>query len=240
MLTERQIQLLQAIINDYILTAEPVGSVEIVEKHNFKCSPATVRNEMAKLIDLGFLEMLHTSSGRVPTKSAYRLYLEELMEETDLPVLQEVAMKQRLWGNRFAFEKLLREATLSLADNTKLLAIATTNDGYIANAGAVNALDHREFWNIDVAKAALVLLDNYELLDKVFQSAPFGQDVRCVIQEEFGLENLDKCALVFSPYTAGKNSGHVAVLGPSRMDYSKVIPVVRYTKQLIEELGGSW
>lgn len=240
MLSERQIQLLQAIINEYIDNAEPVGSVEIVKKHNFRCSPATVRNEMAKLIDLGFLEMLHTSSGRIPTKMAYRLYLEELMEESELPVLQEVAMKQRLWGNRFQIEKLLREITLSLAENTKLLSIAATNDGFITSAGAVNVLDNREFWDIDVAKSALLLLDNYELLDKVFQAAPFGEDVRCIIEEEIGLDKLNKCTIVFAPFDTGKLSGRIAVLGPSRMNYSKVIPTLRYAKNLLEELGGAW
>ncbi len=240
MLTDRQIQLLQAIIGDYIESAEPVGSIEVVKKHNLHCSAATIRNEMAKLIDLGFLEMLHTSSGRVPTKMAYRLFLEELMTEDQLPVLQEVAMKQRLWGNRFEFEKLLREAVLALAENTKLLSIATTNDGYITYAGAVNVLDNKEFWNIEVAKSALLLLDNYELLEKLFQASPFGGDIRCVIEDEMGYENLNKCALVFSPYSIGKTSGYVAVLGPSRINYPKVIPVIRYTKKLLEELGGSW
>jgi len=240
MLSERQIQLLQAIINDYIENAEPVGSVEIVKKHNFRCSPATVRNEMAKLIDLGFLEMLHTSSGRIPTKLAYRLYLESLMEENELPVLQEVAMKQRLWSSRFEIEKLLRETVLSLAENTKMLSIATTTDGFVTHAGAVNVLDNKEFWDIDVAKSALLLLDNYELLEKVFKSAPFGEDVRCVIEEEIGMDKLNKCSVAFSPFNVGKVNGNIAVLGPSRMNYSKIIPTLRYAKNLLEELGGSW
>lgn len=240
MLTERQIQLLQAIINDYIENAEPVGSVEIVKKYNIRCSAATVRNEMAKLIELGFLEMLHTSSGRIPTKMAYRLYLEELMEERELPVLQEVALKQRLWTNRFEPEKLMREAVLSLSDSTKLLALATTNDNFMVHAGAVNVLENKEFWDIDVAKAALSLLDNYEVLQKIFENAPYGGDVRCLIEEELGLEKLDKCALVFAPYSIGRTTGNIAVLGPSRMNYSATIPTIRYTKKLLEELGGSW
>ena len=240
MLSDRQIQLLQAIISEYILTAEPVGSIDIVEKYNIKCSPATVRNEMARLIDEGFLEMLHTSSGRVPTKMAYRLYLDQLMHETDLPVLQEVAMKQRLWSNRFEFERLLREAVLSLADATRYLVFATTSESYIVHAGAANALDNKEFWDIDVAKAALMLMDNYEILEKVLQNSPFGGDIKCVIGEEIGLDKLKNCAVVFSNYNTGKKNGYVGVLGPSRMNYAAVIPAVRYTKGLVEELGGSW
>lgn len=240
MLSDRQIQLLQAIISEYIKTAEPVGSVELVDKYNLKFSAATVRNEMAKLIEDGFLQMLHTSSGRVPTRMAYRLYLDQIMHEEEMPVLQEVAMKQRLWSNRFEFEKLLRESVLSLAETSKLLAIATTTDGYIVHAGAVNVLDSKEFWDIDVAKAALSLLDRYDLLEKVFQNAPYGNDVRCVIEEEMGMEKLANCALIFSPYAVGKRSGFIALLGPSRINYAGVIPLVRYTKQLVEELGNSW
>lgn len=240
MLSDRQIQLLQAIISEYIQSAEPVGSIEIVSKYNLRCSAATIRNEMAKLIDLGFLEMLHTSSGRVPTRQAYRLYLDQIMEENEVPVLQEVALKQRLWTNRFQFEKLLHEAALALAEQTKLLSIITTNEGHVTHAGAVNVLDHKEFWDIDVAKAALSLLDNYELLDKVFQNAPVGSEVRCLIEEEIGLDKLDQCTVIFAPYNTGKRSGNIAVLGPSRLDYSTAIPVLRYIKNLIEELGGSW
>lgn len=241
MLTERQVRLIQAIIDEYIENAEPVGSVELVKKHNLKCSAATIRNEMAKLIDLGFLEMLHTSSGRVPTKSAYRLYIDELMEESELPVLQEVAMKQRLWSNRFEFEKLLREAVLSLADTTKYLSIATTKDGFVTHAGAVNVLDNKEFWDIDVAKAALSLLDNYELLEKILDSNSFiDNDIRCVLEEEIGMEKLNKCAIVFTPYKTGQNSGYLIVLGPARLNYPGVIPTLRYTKKLLEELSGSW
>lgn len=240
MLTERQIQLLNAVIKEYINSSEPVGSVEIVKKYKLGCSAATIRNEMARLIELGFLDMLHTSSGRVPTKQAYKFYLDEILEEQELPVLQEVAMKQRLWPNRFHFEKLLREASISLSDITKYLAIATINDGFVTHAGAVNVLDNKEFWEIDVAKAALLLLDDYTLLERIFNSSPEGGEVQIAIEDELGVEDLSKCTVVFTPYSTGNRRGNIAVLGPSRMNYDKVIPSVKYTKRLIEELGESW
>lgn len=241
MLSERQIQLLEAIINEYINTAEPVGSVEVVKKYNIKCSAATVRNEMAKLLDQGFLQMLHTSSGRVPTKMAYRYYLDQLLDEDELPVLQEVALKQRLWSNRFHFEKLLREVTISLAENTGNLAIATSGDGYMTSAGAVNVLENKEFWEIDVAKTALSLLDDYELISKVFENSALHQaEIKFAIEDEIGIENLNKCAIIFTPYQTGNKKGYIAILGPSRLNYSGIIPILRYTKNLIEELGGSW
>lgn len=240
MLTERQVELLQAIINDYINTAEPVGSVEIVKNHNLRCSAATIRNEMAKLIDLGFLEMLHTSSGRVPTKMAYKLYIEQMMEEQELPVLQEVALKQRLWSNRFELEKLLRETTLALAEATDCLSLALTDDGYVTYAGAVNVLEHKEYWDIDIAKSTLRILDDYETLNRIFQSVMPGQETYTLIGDEIPVENLDKSTIIFTPFRIGEKTGNIAILGPSRLNYSKTIPVVKYTRKLLEELGGSW
>ena len=240
MLTERQVELLQAIINDYINTAEPVGSVEIVKNHNLRCSAATIRNEMAKLIDLGFLEMLHTSSGRIPTKMAYKLYIEQMMEEQELPVLQEVALKQRLWSNRFELEKLLRETTLALAEATNCLSLALTDDGYVTYAGAVNVLEHKEYWDIDIAKSTLRILDDYETLNRIFQSVMPGQETYTLIGDEIPVENLDKSTIIFTPFRIGEKTGNIAILGPSRLNYSKAIPVVKYTRKLLEELGGSW
>lgn len=240
MLTERQVELLQAIINDYINTAEPVGSVEIVKNHNLRCSAATIRNEMAKLIDLGFLEMLHTSSGRVPTKMAYKLYIEQMMEEQELPVLQEVALKQRLWSNRFELEKLLRETTLALAEATDCLSIAVTDNGYVTYAGAVNVLEHKEYWDIDIAKSTLKILDDYETLNRIFQSVMPGQETYTLIGDEIPVENLEKSTIIFTPFRIGEKTGNIAILGPSRLNYSKAIPIVKYTKNLLEELGGSW
>jgi heat-inducible transcriptional repressor len=241
MLTERQIGLLQAIIDRYIQTSEPVGSVEIVKHYNLNCSAATIRNEMAKLIEQGFLEMLHTSSGRVPTKMAYRLYISDLMSEEELPVLQEVAMKQRLWPNRFAFEKLLREAVLTLSENTHLLAIATTEEGYVTHAGSVYVLDHKEFWDIDAAKTLLLLTDSYDILNRLFHELPNPTNsVQCILEEEIGIENLSKTAIVYAPYNNSNKSGYISLVGPSRIDYATVIPAVRYTRQLLEELGDNW
>lgn len=186
--------------------------------------------------------MRHTSSGRIPTKRAYKLFLDEIMEEEELDVLHEVAFKQRLWSNRYEFEKLLRQAVLSLSDLTKELAVATTEDGHAIHAGSVNLLDEKEFWDIEVAKAALHLLDRHELLNKLFSQVVTTDDcdVSYLIGDELQNEYLSECGVVVTPYQVGKRSGYIAVFGPARMHYQKIIPAVRYTKSLVEELGGSW
>ena len=240
MLTERQIQLLNTIINEYVESSEPVGSQILVQKYKLRYSPATVRNEMAKLIEEGFLEMIHTSSGRVPTSMAYRIFLTDLMEEEDMPVLQEVAMKQKLWPARFEFEKMLRQTAVALSDVTKEMAFLTSKDGFLSSAGSVNLLDHREFWDIETAKEALNLSDRYELVEQALSKSRESGDVKCMIGDEIGINKLQNCGIVFSEYDTGKKSGYVAVMGPSRMKYQRIIPAVRNAKNLIEELAGSW
>lgn len=79
MLNERKRRILQAIINDYISTAEPIGSRTIARKYDLGVSPATIRNEMADLELLGYIEQLHTSSGRIPSSKGYRLYVDDLL-----------------------------------------------------------------------------------------------------------------------------------------------------------------
>lgn len=239
-LTARQIKLLEAIIREYSESSEPVGSKTVVRKYALKVSPATIRNEMAALLEDGFLEMMHTSSGRVPTSRAFRFFVEELMEEEELPVLQEVAVKQRLWPQRFEFEKLLRNAVLSLAETTKNLAIAITEDGFVTNAGAVYVLDNPEFWDIEVAKTTLGLVDNFDDLAEIFKSVARDDDVNVAVGDEIDYPNMEQSALVFSPFKSANKVGYISVLGPSRMKYSFVVPSVRYTKNLLEELCTNW
>ena len=85
-LSERQKNLLRIIIDEYIESADPVGSEAIVEKHSLGVSPATVRNEMVALTRDGFLKQLHTSAGRVPTSTGLKFYIKELMKEQDVSV----------------------------------------------------------------------------------------------------------------------------------------------------------
>src|SRR5690554_6516245 len=109
-LSERRRQLLKAIIDEYIESAEPVGSEFIVEKYSLGVSPATVRNEMVALTQSGYLKQPHTSAGRIPTSLGLKTYINELMKEADLPVKDEVTIKESLWEQRFQFHKLLRQA----------------------------------------------------------------------------------------------------------------------------------
>src|SRR5690606_34584555 len=83
-LGDRKKAILESIVKDYVQTAEPVGSRAIVKKHGLKVSAATVRNEMADLEEMGYLEQPYTSAGRIPSQMGYRYFVDSLMEKENL------------------------------------------------------------------------------------------------------------------------------------------------------------
>ncbi len=122
-LTERKLKILQAIIADFVRTAEPVGSRTISKNYELG-SPATIRNEMSDLEELGYLTHPHTSSGRVPSEKAYRLYVNEMMGKTELTQEQKNAIARDLYSNVAELENLIERAAHILSEITNLTAFA--------------------------------------------------------------------------------------------------------------------
>ncbi|WP_425544639.1 heat-inducible transcriptional repressor HrcA [Clostridium malenominatum] len=121
---ERKIRILQAIINDYIDTAEPVGSRTIAKKYDLGVSSATIRNEMADLEEMGYLEQLHSSSGRKPSDKGYRLYVDKLMRVQSLSQLEVNAIKAHMISSAiYEMDRIIKEATTILAELTGLTSI---------------------------------------------------------------------------------------------------------------------
>ena len=125
-LTERKLKILQAIISDYVKTAEPVGSRTLSKKYDLGISPATIRNEMADLEEMGYLTHPHTSAGRVPSDMAYRLYVNALMEKKELSREEKNIISQRLKSNLHEFEKTIEHAASVLSEITNLTSFALT------------------------------------------------------------------------------------------------------------------
>lgn len=235
-LTDRQRALLKAIVEEYIETAEPVGSEVIEKKAGLGISPATIRIEMSKLIDAGFLKQPHTSAGRVPTSIGMRFYINELMKEKQLPVAAEVSIKEKLWHERFAYERMLREAVKALAFRCSMLGMAIDEHNQVYYAGAANILDLPEFYDIDVTRTVLSLFDEYPMLQEIIGRAQGTDPVHILFGDELGYDNLRPTGFVFTKYDAGNNrSGVVGVIGPSRMNFSLVLPYVRYVRDLIAQ-----
>ena len=236
-LTERQTKILKSIIEEYIESAEPVGSETLEKKCELGVSPATIRNEMAALTKAGFLKQFHTSAGRVPTKEAFKFYASQLVEEKQLSVADEVAAKEKVWDARFDFDHLMKEAVKALAEKTQSLAVATTDDGDIYHAGYAHILEAPEFYDIDITRTVLSLLDENDAIKNLFKKAFGDGPIHLLLGDELGYDFLDPCGMIFTQFQAGsKKGGCLGVIGPSRFNYALVIPTVRYFGGLIEEL----
>lgn len=240
-LTERQIKVLKAIVEEFIETADPVGSETLERKYNLGVSPATIRNEMVKLTETGFLKQVHTSSGRAPTAMGLKYYVENLMKPENLSLTEEVAVKERVWDYRQEFERLLREATRELAKRTKLLSLATTDQGEIYTSGMGNILEAPEFYDIDLAKTILSYLDQFDFWQSLLEKAWESDDpIHMLLGNELGLDVFEPCGFIYAQYKSGPRSGAIGVIGPSRLKYSRIIPMVRYFGSLIGEVGKNW
>ncbi len=125
-LTERKLKILQAIIDDFVFSAEPIGSRTLSKKYDLGISPATIRNEMADLEELGYLTHPHTSAGRVPSDKAYRMYVDNMMERRPVPEAQQAAIRNRLNDNIYELNKTIERAAELLSEITNLTAFALT------------------------------------------------------------------------------------------------------------------
>lgn len=241
-LSTRQSQVLKAIIEEYMETAEAVGSETLEKKYNLGVSPATIRNEMAELTEKGFLKQPHTSAGRTPTPIAMRFYVEHLMQEKKLSLTDEVKTKEELWDARGHQEKLLHETALALASRTKTLAIVSTDQGDVYFAGAANILQMPEFYDIDVAHTVLSLLDQQTKLKQLFFGPGLSPtDVHIIFGEDLDWPYFDAVGMAFTHFPLGHNHvGSLSVVGTSRLNFPYVIPTLRYFATVLSQVTANW
>ncbi len=124
MLNERKLKILQAIIQDYIETAEPVGSRTLSKKYDLGVSPATIRNEMADLEELGYIIQPYTSAGRIPSDKGYRLYVDQFMSLKKKKTIKQNNLELDLLKKIGEIEQILRYSSKILSQLTNYTSIA--------------------------------------------------------------------------------------------------------------------
>jgi heat-inducible transcriptional repressor len=331
MLTERRSALLSLIVEEYVNTALPVGSKYIVSKHDMAVSPATVRLEMARLEDDGYISQPHTSAGRVPSDKGYRYYVESLMAEEAIPWEEQETIRHQFHQAERAMEQWFQLAAAVLAHSVSNFAVVTSprssetrlrhlqlvplqdlsallvvvlnearirqqvlafrepidEETLVSTSNRINnrlaGMSRDELAQLPepaLEVESLVLRSVMELMDQesfalgevfrdgvreVLSQPEFSRSERMLdiidileqrtlptaipirqlsqdgISVVIGSENshdaLQECSLVLARYgTQGGPTGVVAVLGPTRMRYSRTIPTVRYLSTLLGDL----
>ncbi len=123
-LTERELRVLEAVVQNYVETAEPVGSRSLARRVGLGVSAATIRNAMSDLEQKGYLSHPHTSAGRVPTDRAYRLYVDSLMQQSDVTAVERAEIRRLMAGEDSALSAILRRAAEVLSVLTQELGVA--------------------------------------------------------------------------------------------------------------------
>ena len=330
---ERKKKILQAVIDEYVNTAEPVSSSALVEKYNLKYSSATVRNELADLEKNGYLDKTHTSSGRIPSEKGYRFYVDELVKEDDISLEEMKYIQSKLDSKVNEIEELAKIATTTLSEITHyttvaigprteqqlieeikfvllgsrmLMVVIVTDSGLVKETiikydeditqsqvetlnnlfntklkgkplskidkpmeeyilseitysvnvikpiieqinhiveeankiyleGTKRSFDLPEFKSLELAKNFVNVLDEKELMLDILDSG-VAKDINVYIGDENDKEELKDFSIVTFKHKVGdKDLGTIGIIGPKRMDYSKVISVMKYISKKINE-----
>jgi heat-inducible transcriptional repressor len=330
---ERKRKILRAIVDEYIETAQPVSSNIIVQKYEPNISSATVRNDMAELEKIGYLEKTHTSSGRVPSAKGYRMYVDELLKYDDISLEEIKYIGEKLETKVDQLEDLTKITSSTISEITHyttvsvgpqsakqiieeikfvmlgtrmLMAIIVTDIGmiketiikfdedinqeqvdiimklfnqklkgepiekidkpleeYIFNEihqdiniikkiieeikkmiqndkniyleGRSKNFELPEFNNIEIAKKFANILDEKELMLDILNNDE-NSDIQIYIGDENKNEELKDLSIVTFKHSVGnKDLGTIGIIGPKRMNYSKVISVMKYINKILNE-----
>ena len=333
MLDDRKKKVLQAIVEEYINTAEPVSSNALTTNHGLDYSSATIRNEMADLEKAGYLDKTHTSSGRIPSEKGYRYYVDELLKEDDISLeeikyisdkletkVNEIEDLTKIAANTIsevthyttvsigpkANSQIIEEIKFVLLGSRMMMAVILTDSGLVKETiikfdedvtekqietinymfnkklkgqpietidrpledylydemtysvnvikpiieqikkvleeeniyfeGANKSFELPEFNSLEVAKNFINVLDTKGLVSDMLDSG-FADDIHVYIGEENQKEELkDFSVVTFKHKVNGKDLGTIGIIGPKRMDYSKVISVMKYINKKLKEM----
>ena len=165
-LSDRKRKILQLVVDDYITTAQPVSSKSITEKYLTNLSSATVRSELAGLEEMGFLTQLHTSSGRIPSNEAYKLYVSELMTKKKLSAKELNYIKNIFLEKADNIENVFKSAVKVMSELTNYTSLA------VSSKEDTDKLREIKFFRFKPETALVLIVTDYKLLKDNYISIP--------------------------------------------------------------------
>lgn len=229
-LSDRHQDILRATIQHYIATAEPVGSKTLAEEYNFSVSSATIRNALGRLEKAGLLYQPHTSSGRVPSDSGYRIYVDQLItpDEKISKTVEKYLSTQLNWEN-WTFEALLQRSTQILANLSGYIALIT-----LPQTGA-NRLRHLQLVSVSSKQLMLIIVTDSYQTQSILIDNPLS-----VAEEPENKEGIEEELQILSNFLNSKLKGlslaELAILDWSELD-QEFTQYTNFLKKLLRELA---
>lgn len=238
-ITKRQEEILRAVIKEFMDSADEVGSLSLLEKYDLGVSSATIRNEMAKLMDLGLLEKTHISSGRYPTDQALRLYVRDVLGSCSLNPLISVEIRQGIFRERFSRGAVLNSILKIVSEETEAVSFIMI-DSMSRYWGISQLFKYEELRDWEKLQRIVNILEDVSFLDTMMEKYS-SSGVSLVIGEESGIKDLEECSIAFTrlPFW-DTDSAHIGVIGSKRMDYAKVVPALREVQSSMRNAMRGW
>ena len=239
-LSLRQNNILRGVIETHIETTQPVGSRFIAEKYAPSFSSATIRNEMGALEEMGYLTHPHTSSGRLPTDHGYRYYLDHTsfketsggdsftrLTEELVPAAGEERLEEFLDHVSRLLSSLSQEIGLTLMPAAGMPVFESSGRAKLSLQGLPHMLEKPEFQDVRKVRNLFGVLEEKVALIRWVLTHADTESVSVSVGREHAHDALEDCAIVMARYGVGaERQGVIAILGPKRMAYRGIIPLV--------------
>jgi heat-inducible transcriptional repressor len=230
MITERQNQILNCLIKEYIKTAEPVGSDFLSKKYNFNLCPSALRIEFQNLVKNGYLEQPHTSAGRIPTDKAYRYFVNNILEKENKEREKIEVIEKHI--DEFEIASRL---TKYLAESASIFStLHFLNKQLYWQAGWEEISKEPEFNNQIFLSGFVNFLDDIE--EKI-KKLELNSQINVFIGKEIPFPKTDKLSLICSKCNFKKsNDALIILIGPKRMNYDKNIHLMNSLNTFLEKI----
>jgi heat-inducible transcriptional repressor len=233
---KRKNEILAATVDFYIQNATAVSSQMLSD--SFSYSSATIRNVLSELEEDGLLTHTHTSSGRIPTDKGYRFYVDNLLLEIELLEEEKKKVIQEYKNTRKELDILLEKTVDLLSSLSRCTGIVSFYDWQdrMLYKGMSLILEQPEFRDLNKIKSLMNLLEQKERLLEVINQK-IDEKIKIYIGRELPFEDIEDYTLILSNYHINnKPQGRIAVLGPTRLDYAKIIPAVEFISNMLSDI----
>ena len=243
MLSDRRQIILRALIEEYIHHAAPVGSKTIVDNYDVDVSSATVRNDLNFLEECGYIVQPHTSAGRIPTEAGYREFVDFLFdnefEDEDDDEFEPYMSEIRRSADEI--DEMLEGISKRLAGITHNLSVISSSrekakHAHISKRGISSIMRQPEFKDSANLLPLMEILEDDTVLYGVLNATSDGETLAVRIGHENASNNLSGVSIVTACFGNGADSGVVAVIGPTRMNYENVIKAVSQAQNVLNEI----
>lgn len=235
-MNDRQSHILVAVIEEYTKTGLPVGSSVLVDQYGFQVSPATLRNDMAHLEDIGMLYQPHTSAGRIPTDAGYKYFVEEIMPDRPLNKKEQQTMQKELLQLKAQNTRLTRTTAKLLATLSGYVAVsAVPQKNEFSEFGLRSLLKEVEADELDDLCCLAESLDYIDERCAELMEELADGETRIFIGADNPISKTKNYSMVVSQYEQDGEKGIVALIGPKNMSYERNKSLIDHVKKI---LGG--